>query len=744
MNIPGLSDHDAVVTDSCTRPYKIRQKPRKRYKYGRADWESLKKDASEISQKVEKLAKEGKDIENQWTFFKEELMAAVDRHIPSNFSSPRSRPPWMSNKLKKLMKRKKRLYRQAKKNNNWTNYRRIQKEVKRKCRQAEWKYLRTAIEEGLSQNNKKPFWSYVKSRKRDNVGVAPLKSKGNLCSDGKRKADILVDQFSSVFTRNSSQAPLPELHQHKEIKNLHINKEGVEKLLRDLNPGKAPGPDRIPNRVLKECAKELSTALTSIFQTSLDTGSLPSDWTKANVSPIFKKGDKHLAENYRPVSLTSVPCKLLEHIICRHLMTHLETEKILTTLNHGFRKGFSCETQLITTINDLCKNMERKKQTDVAILDFSKAFDTVPHDKLLYKLSKYGIKGNLYKWLQCFLTRRQMKVLVDGEESEEKPVDSGVPQGTVLGPILFLCHINDLPKAVKSQVRLFADDCLLYRPINSQQDHQTLQTDLQELEKWADTWGMRFNAKKCYILSIKNTSSHFYQLGGHFLQQVSCNPYLGVTLSEDLTWSKHVDNITSKANSTIGFLRRNLRCCPRECRKAAFISLVRSAVEYCAVVWDPHLLGDIGKLEKVQKRGARFITQNYRDRTPGCATKMLKDLKLPTLQERRHQQRLVFFYKIVKGHTPALPAKEVLTKPTGEKRRINPTKRYGDTTNAVWNLARKNSLSYEPIIAETTQYKNSFFPRTISDWNNLEEELVSKPSVDSFRTALLEGSVLPN
>ena len=211
------------------------------------------------------------------------------------------------------------------------------------------------------------------------------------------------------------------------------------------------------------------------------------------------------------------------------------------------------------------------------------------------------------------------------------------------------------------------------------------------------------------------------------MQQVPCNPYLGVTLSEDLSWSKHIDNITNKAFSTIGFLRRNLRCCPRECRRSAFISLVRSTVEYSSVVWDPHLKGDIDKLEKVQKRAARFVTQDYTDRTPGCVTKMLNDLQLPTLQERRQQQRLVFFYKIVKGHIPALTAEEVLTKPTGEKRRIKPTQRYGDTGNAAWKHARKNNLSYEPIIAETTQYNNSFFTRTIPEWNNLEEKLVSKP-----------------
>ncbi|VDI25149.1 Hypothetical predicted protein, partial [Mytilus galloprovincialis] len=179
-------------------------------------------------------------------------------------------------------------------------------------------------------------------------------------------------------------------------------------------------------------------------------------------------------------------------------------------------------------------------------------------------MGEYGIRGQLNNWLNMFLTQRKMKVVVEGEQSEEVKVDSGVPQGTVLGPLLFLCHINDLPDTVKSSVRLFADDCLLYRTIKTEKDHKLLQEDLASLEDWANKWGMRFNAKKCYILSIKNKSQRFYTLNGHILQQVQSNPYLGVQILEDLKWSTHITNVAKKANSTLGFLRRNLRYCPQE------------------------------------------------------------------------------------------------------------------------------------------------------------------------------------
>ena len=305
------------------------------------------------------------------------------------------------------------------------------------------------------------------------------------------------------------------------------------------------GPDGIPNILKKNCADEISQGLCTIFQQSLSTGTLQSDWRNANITPVFKKGDRHSAENYRPVSLTSVSCKLLGHIICSHMLKHFEKYSILTTLNHGFRSGYSTETQLLVTMHDILQANDAGVQVDIVILDFSKAFDTVPHDKLLHNLTHTESR-------EAYISGSEMNVVVEGEHSESAPVESGVPQGTVLGPLMFLCHINDLPDTVKSQVRLFADDCLLYRQIKCKTYHSILQNDLIELEKWAAKWGMRFNAKKCYILSIRQKSSRFYQLDGEILQEVNSSPYLGITISNDLQWKTHITNmVVKKANSTL-------------------------------------------------------------------------------------------------------------------------------------------------------------------------------------------------
>ena len=416
----------------------------------------------------------------------------------------------------------------------------------------EWEYINNTIEEGLQNNNTKPFWSSVKSRCQDSTGVAPPKKGITLQSDGTTKAHILLDLFKSAFTPNDGTplrkmkgAPFPTLEQ------LTIDTNGVAKLLKNLNPAKACGPDEIPNIILKTCADAIAPALTCIYRRSIQMGQLPVDWQSANITAVFKKGEGNKAENYRTVSLTSVACKLLEHIICRHLRNHLERHNILTDRNHGFRSGYSCETQLITTLHDLSESYDVGKQTDVVILDFSKAFDMVPHNKPLHKLDHYGIRGHIHKWLTNFLTKRKMRVVLEGEASGEATVNSGVPQVTVLGPFLFLCHINDLLEAVKSKVRLFADDCLLYRNINTPQNHITLQEDLRHLEDWAKKWGMRFNAQKCYILSSRSKSTHMYSLNGVFLKQVQQHPYVGVIISDDLKWVKHIVYISRKAGATV-------------------------------------------------------------------------------------------------------------------------------------------------------------------------------------------------
>ena len=261
-------------------------------------------------------------INELWVKFKKQLNEAISVFIPTKAIVKRFQVPWMTRTLKRMFRKKQRLY---KKTHKWSNYYFFQKECKMAYKAAEDTYIHEQIHKSLSQHNTKPFWRYIKSKKQDNVGVSPLLKDGKLEVDSKPKAEILLSQFSSVFsTLKTNIMPDVSLHVEESLNHIKIDQKGTEKLLRNLNISKASGPDSIPNIVLKECAAELSPVVTHIFQKSIDSGTLPEDWTSANIAPIYKKGDRHRAENYRPVSLTSVLSKVLEYIIVHSLLEHFD------------------------------------------------------------------------------------------------------------------------------------------------------------------------------------------------------------------------------------------------------------------------------------------------------------------------------------------------------------------------------------------------------------------------------------
>ena len=333
-------------------------------------------------------------------------------------------------------------------------------------------------------------------------------------------------------------------------------------LLRDINHHKATGPDDIPGRLLKTLSDEVVDILSLIFQASLGQGKMPTAWKQAYISPIFKKGDRHKSSNYRLVSLTSVCCKILEEIVHSHVMGHLDYHQLLCDAQHGSHKKRSCESQLILTIQDLANALNDGEQIDAILLDFSKAFDKVPHHsavslitpgrhRLLEKLRYYGVRGYLNDWVADFLKDRQQEVVLEETHSISTQVTSGVPHGTVLGPLLFLFYINDMPEGIDSSLRLFADDSLLYSIIRTHDDQTILEEDLRKLEEWEHKWQMQFSADKCKVLWITNKKNPFVCNYSVYLQTVKQAKYLGATISSDLSWNPHVDNTVKKATNSI-------------------------------------------------------------------------------------------------------------------------------------------------------------------------------------------------
>ena len=407
-----------------------------------------------------------------------------------------------------------------------------------------------------SSNNNKLFWRYIKAKQQDNTGITTLKGPdGEAITESLDKANILNEHFKTTFTTEKfDNFPSKPNSPYPSTPHFEITTQGVYNIPIECNPNKSPGPEKLHPYALKATAAEISPMLTHVFQQSLRCGRLPTQWKHAYVTPFYKKGDKTDPKNYRPISLTSVICKTMEHIIVSQLMNYLESNNILTENQFGFREHHSCESQLLVTVNDIAKAINNKLQVDLAVLDFSKAFDKVAHAPLLHKLEYYGVRGTMLEWFGSFLHSRTQQVVVEGHYSTPCDITSGVPQGSVLGPALFLIYINDITTNIHSELRLFADNILIYRPILSSSDQTSLQEDLTTLTKWANEWQMDFNVSKCNILQV-NTHHTAKNLNGVPLKLVENIKYLGIYLNNKLSWHDHIDYICNKANRLLGFLR---------------------------------------------------------------------------------------------------------------------------------------------------------------------------------------------
>ena len=721
-----MSDHEAVVFHHNIDNTNINTKSEHKVAlYHRANLENIKRDLLEFQTHFLGNDPYCKTVEQNWTDLKGVINDSVAKHVPYKTIRSNSKLPWINREIKRDMKRRKQLYNIAKRtksSNDWNAYRKIKNSINSKIKVAHNNYFNRMFDNSFN-GNRRQFWKYIRAKRKDYHNISTLIVDGESISDTKSKANALNNYFESVFTKeNLSNIPSMNgcnnpVNALPTMPSITFSVAGIQHQLSLLDTNKASGPDNIHPYILKNCANEISPILQVIFTQSLDTGIQPSDWLMANVCPVFKKGNRTSTANYRPISLTSVCSKTMEHIIYHSIMNHLNSNSILIDTQHGFRSQHSCVTQLISLIEDLSHALDQQKQTDVILLDFAKAFDSVPHQRLLVKLRHYGINDHICQWVNTWLTRRSQQVALDGTFSDSIAVHSGVPQGTVLGPLMFLLYINDITEHVNSPLRLFADDCLLYRIITTKEDAIQLQHDLDQLHEWATKWQLRFNVTKCTIMRFTRSLSPIifnYKLNNHNLGTSNQHSYLGVILDNKLSWSPHISNIAAKANRTLNFLKRNLSCCSSNIKATAYLTIVRPSMEYAAVIWDPYHHNNIQQLEKVQRRAARWVLNDFNRFS--SVTAMLQHLSWPSLQLRRKISRLQALFKIIhQDYSLSIPPHFISM--TRSTRLYHPHR-----------FILPNSSTYS--------YQQSFFSRSIKDWNNLPSSIIESNNIDSFSAEL--------
>ena len=695
----------------------VKQNSKVVYDYNKADFEGIRHELGQVD--WEKILEGG--VEDSWNRFRDLVLSVEEKYVPRKHVSngrKNRKSIWLTHRAKKLVNRKKTVYAKYG-DREHPAVRKANMKASKEVKKAK-KRFEKLLAKGIKRDSKS-FYAYVRSKNKTKVTVNQLgKTSGELTVDDGEVVEQFNEYFATVFTEEDT-ASSPQAHimfqglDADRCTEVKFTEEDVKNKLKNLRVDKSMGPDNLSPRLLREVCENIGYPLYILFRKSLSEGAVPQDWRTANVTPIYKAGSRIKAENYRPISLTSVVCKILESLIRDTIVDHLENRFLLHDSQHGFRKGRSCLTNLLAFMDRVTGVMDEGDSVDIIFLDFAKAFDKVPHQRLMSKLRSHGIGGELERWIGAWLTGRRQRVGVNGVMSGLRSVLSGVPQGSVLGPILFLVFINDLDCGIKNWILKFADDTKIFGRVRGYEDSLKLQRDLDRLLGWAEEWQMAFNIKKCKVMHVgKNVHAYEYKMLAHCLEEVQVEKDLGVLISADLKVSPQCISACAKANKVLGMINRAIVNKTPEIMVQLYKTLVRPHLEYCSSAWSPHYQKDKELIERVQHRFTRMVPAVRGNTYPV----RLRKLNLWSLEERRNRADLIEVYRIKQGYSK-LRWEDFFEVDTSKRTR-------GHSCKLIKGRSNKDLRRF------------FFSQRVVNRWNRLGEETVSATTVMSFKNRLIQ------
>ena len=620
-------------------------------------WDSLVEDLQDLNWSE---VCEEEEVNQVYNLFHDSLFDVCQRHIPKKRAVKRRRD--IPRDRRTLMKQKNKLVKRRMRARGDIGLdlriQQIDNQISLSHIEEQRREEELAVE--AIRNNSKYFFSYAKSKRVCRPDIGPLEQDGALISDPGEMAEILRLQYESVFSQPMQPSSLNISPASdgvaEDLPSIRFRSEDFVEAAGELRSNSAAGPDGIPAVLIKKCIVPLSVPLQHLWTQSMRTGRIPTELKVGKITPIYKGGNKCEPKNYRPVALTSHVIKLFEKILTKRLQEFLEESGQMCSSQHGFRRGRSCLSQLLDHYQKILGALSEGENVDVVYLDFAKAFDKVDHTILLEKVHSAGIRGEICNWIKEFLTGRKQFVAVMGSASQYSDVLSGVPQGSVLGPLLFLVHISDIGSRVQHSVlSSFADDTRVLKGTKSELDCRQLQSDLEEVYRWSSTNNMAFNSGKFELIRYKCSEEipyNYTSADGHIIEEASEVSDLGVLMSSDGTFSKQIEAAATKGRQRASWVMRVFKTRDARPMLTLYRALILPILEYCCQLWCPSEMGLIRQLEGVQRsftyriQGMNSPELDYWQR--------LSTLKLYSLERRRERYLIIYVWKILSGLSPNL------------------------------------------------------------------------------------------